>query len=173
MYDKEHLEFILYILILAGSLNWLAIGVTNTNIVQTIFRSWSPLIYILVGVSGLYFMTKRDYFLPFLAKTHLPCSEMVEKIPENANIAVPVTVTPNSNVIFWAADEAADDPWTAYNKYTNAGLVRSDANGIAVLRVRQPQPYSVMNGIKTLRPHIHYRVCSTDGFASRVETVEL
>lgn len=57
----------------------------------------------------------------------------------------------------------------AYADYENAGVSTADGDGVAILKVRNPQPYSVpWKG--TLQPHIHYRVCGPNGFMGRIQT---
>jgi protocatechuate 3,4-dioxygenase beta subunit len=104
-----------------------------------------------------------------------PCGSLTQKVPDNADTDVRVKVGANLNVIYWAAEEGdkvIENPWIAYSEYSNAGVVRSDQNGNAVLRVRKPASYKVpsITG-RVLAPHIHYRTCDSNGLLSRVETV--
>jgi hypothetical protein len=99
---------------------------------------------------------------------------MTTKIPLNADTQVKIEVAPNSNVIYWAAEqhkEVMDNPWVAYAENSNAGVVKSDVNGVAVLKFRKPASYKVKSGLKTLAPHVHYRVCNVPGMLSEVKTV--
>jgi len=145
-----------------------------------------PIVYTLVGLCAVYFLFKRDYFLPFLGETVFPCEPLAEKSPEKADAAVEIRVRPNSNVIYWAAENIdtidkdakkkeeriIEDPWKAYMKFANSGVARSDENGRAVLRVRRPVAYRVPFSGRVLEKHIHYRVCGEQGILGRVETVK-
>jgi protocatechuate 3,4-dioxygenase beta subunit len=54
----------------------------------------------------------------------------------------------------------------------NVGVVTANADGVATLHIRHPQPYRVpFKG--RLEPHIHFRICSDSGIMSRIKTVFL
>lgn len=178
--NKKHaavwLDIIMRTLIVIGALNWGLIGFFDFNLVEWVgdrtIEHLDTAVYCLVGISALFYFFARDYYLPFLSRSAFPCGSMTQKVPDNANVDVPVKVAPGVNVIYWAAehgDKVVADPWIAYSQYSNAGVVRADQNGTAVLRVRSPAPYNVPG--RTLSPHIHYRTCDTDGMLSRVQTV--
>jgi protocatechuate 3,4-dioxygenase beta subunit len=59
----------------------------------------------------------------------------------------------------------------AYLKFKNAGVVTANEQGVAILKFRKPQGYTVPTK-GALPPHVHYRVCMKDGFLGRVETVK-
>jgi hypothetical protein len=121
-------------------------------------------------------MFDRDTYLPFLGPMVAPCSVLQDRVPPGATRDVTVTVTPNSKVLYWAAEPASAklekiNSWKeAYLQYDNAGVATSDATGKVVLRVRDPQPYTVpMKG--RLEPHVHYRICGDAGWMDRIRTV--
>jgi len=170
------LDIIMRTLIIVGALNWGLIGFFDFNLVEWLsdrtFEHVDTVIYCLVGISALFYFFARDYYLPFLGKSAFPCGSMVQKVPDNADTDVVVKVEPHVNVIYWAAehgDKVMENPWVAYSQYSNAGVVKADQNGNAVLRVRSPAAYRVPG--KTLSPHVHYRTCDSDGLMSRVKTV--
>lgn len=178
MYWMKKVEMWTLLLIVVGALNWGLVGVFGFNLVSFIASftfSWiENLVYILVGVSALLHILSRNYYLPFLGDSVFPCNSMVEKVPENANTQVKIETKPNSNVIYWASEthkEVIANPWLAYDQYSNAGVTRSDVNGVAVLKFREPSAYKVPSGMKTLQPHVHYRVCAYPGMLSEVKTV--
>lgn len=173
------IEFISLGLIVIGALNWGLIGVLGFNLVTWIaehtFAVLEPVVYTLVGLAAIIHLFSRDYYLPFLGKCVYPCGSLTPKTPVDADITIKVTVEPNVNVIYWAAEPNAkviDNPWLAYSEYENTGVARSNEKGEAVLKVRQPAAYKVPSLLleKTLKPHIHYRTCTMDGMLSRVET---
>ncbi len=175
------------VLVIVGSINWLSIATINYNFVEGLASSiklpmLSKVIYILVGIAGLSLALKRDVYLPFLGQAAIPCggSLFADKVPDKADISIPIQTIPNSKVLYWASEENAnkelvkDNPWDAYAKFDNAGIVTSDNEGKAMLKVRDPTSYKVpgLIGSKTLKKHIHYRTClSKGGILSRVETV--
>ncbi len=182
---EEFLYMVLAVVVIIGSLNWLSIGLINTNLVEKISSSLSipmlsRVIYIIVGIAGLFLMFNRNFYLPFLGKSVMPCNSLIpDKVPDNADISVQVQVKPNSKVIYWASESDAnkelvkENPWDAYTKFENAGVVTSDAKGKAVLKVRNPTKYKVPGLLnnKTLDKHVHYRVCGEhNSMLSQVET---
>jgi uncharacterized membrane protein YuzA (DUF378 family) len=176
-YWRKKVEMITLLLIVVGGLNWGLVGLFNFNLVSFIAKhtfSWmETIVYILVGVSAILHIASRNYYLPFLGETAFPCNSMITKVPENANTEVKIETTPNSNVIYWATEthkEVMDNPWVAYEEFSNAGVARSDVNGVAILRFRTPSAYKVAS-FKTLSPHVHYRVCKSPGMLSEVKTV--
>jgi uncharacterized membrane protein YuzA (DUF378 family) len=182
---QEFFYMIFAFVVIVGSLNWLSIGLINTNLVDKLstylsIPMLSRIIYIIVGIAALFLMFNRNFYLPFLGKSVVPCSFLIpDKVPDNADISVQVTVKPNSKVIYWASETDAnkelvkDDPWSAYTKFENAGVVTSDSTGKAILKVRNPTKYKVPGLVmnKTLDKHIHYRVCGDNySMLSQVET---
>jgi hypothetical protein len=106
----------------------------------------------------------------------MPCSILMDKTPADATVKVVVTTAPGSKVLFWAAEPALDSlkdvpTWDiAYSKYENIGVTTAGQDGVAVLRVRDPQPYRVpWKG--ELEPHVHYRICEGNGMLGKVRTV--
>ena len=119
----------------------------------------------------------RNFYLPFLGWTVYPCGSLAEKVPADANTSVMVNVAPNVNVIYWASEPSPSEvqpisnPWDAYANYDNSGVVRADAQGNALLRVRMPSSYKVGLMGKVMKTHVHYRVCHNSGMLSEIKTV--
>jgi uncharacterized protein len=175
---KKRVEIITLLFIVIGALNWGLVGLFDFNLVKFVASytfSWvEKLVYVVVGLSSLVHIISRNYYLSFLGESVFPCDSMMEKTPENADTEVKIQTTPNANVVYWAAEthkEVSENPWIAYAEYSNAGVTRSDVNGVAVLKFRTPGSYKVKHGLKTLAPHVHYRVCKFPGMLSEVETV--
>lgn len=177
---KKLLFKIAMVLVIVGALNWLSIGAFDVNLVASLFGSLTPFIYILVGISALGIMFSRDTYLPFLGTTLAPCSILQNKEPPGATKSVSVVITPNTKVMYWAAEPSADKKlgtiksWKeAYGQYENAGVTTSNGEGVAVFKVRDPQVYKVPFMGK-LESHVHYRVCAEGadaGFLGAVRTV--
>lgn len=187
LYYKEHnmnpvmvwVDIVSLMLIVVGALNWGLVAWFNFNAVEWLanhtFSSLAGIVYTLVAVAALMHLFSRDYYLRFLGQCAFPCGALVERKPEGANTQVAVRVAPNANVIYWAAepgDNTEVSPWIAYKQYGNSGVARSDANGNAVLHVRTPSGYTVGMG-RDIKPHVHYRVCTSSGMTGRVETASL
>ena len=167
------------IFLIIGSFICLIMAIFNYNILGkqlSILNALIRTLLLLIGVAGIIHVFRRDFYLPFLGETVMPCAGLEDRIPSGADTAIQITVTPNSKVFYWASEPAADElkqitDWKlAYSTYKNFGVTTSNSSGIATLRVRKPQPYTVpFKG--RLEPHIHYRICSKDGFLERVNTV--
>jgi uncharacterized membrane protein YuzA (DUF378 family) len=180
--DRTYAEKMLFklaiIVLLVGALNWLSIGVTGVNFVERfVGKQLARIIYILVGVAALSIMFNRDTYLPFLGETVMPCAIIPESSPEGANVEMRVSELPiGAKVLYWAAEPETDNlkelnDWKkAYLKFQNAGVTVVGQDGVAVLRVRKPQPYTVpWKG--ELESHIHFRICGTNGMLGRIKTV--
>ncbi len=62
------INVIAYVLTIVGALNWLLVGIFNFNLVSTIFGTatfFSNLIYILVGIAGLWLIFFAFMYKPF------------------------------------------------------------------------------------------------------------
>lgn len=169
------LDMIARLLVVIGAINWGLVGVLKFDLVKSLGNMTSPMlataIYILVGLAGLWFLFSRDFYLPFLGMTAMPCGSMGETVPSGASVSISVKVKPNSMVLYWAAEEnekVRENPWVAYDKASNSGLVKSDADGVAVLKIRPPAAYKVPG--RVLKPHVHYRVCDKSMMMGRVHT---
>lgn len=179
-YLKKLLFKLAIVLLIIGGLNWLLVGLFDVNIVHGLFGNGilSKLIYVLVGLSAFAIMFDRDTYLPFLGPMVAPCSVLQDRSPSGATKEIKVVVTPNTKVLYWATEpknEKLDklQSWKdAYLDYDNAGVTTSNGEGIAILKVRNPQSYKVpFKG--QLNPHVHYRVCGEAGWMGRINTVFL
>jgi hypothetical protein len=128
--------------------------------------------YLVVAFAGLFVLTRKEMFLPFLGETVLPCSLIAKSTPNNATLEVQIKTEPNKNIIYWASEPSNEikDVKDAYGKYENSGFTNSDNKGNAILKVRQPSKYRLPYG-KILNPHIHYRICGEQGTMSQLYTV--
>lgn len=165
------------VLVVAGALNWLSVGLLGINLVESVLgKTLGRGVYILVGLSALLIMFNRDTYLPFLGETVLPCTMIPERVPPGATKELHVSAPPGSKILYWASEPAMEElkqvpTWQqAYNKYENAGVTTTDSTGVAILKVRSPQAYVVpFKG--RIEPHIHFRICDGTGMLGRVKTV--
>lgn len=176
---KIHMIAILFLVV--GGLNWLYVALTGGDFVSKLFGKSSLItngVFFLVGLAALSIAFYRDSYLPFLGETVMPCSLLKEQVPEGADMDVRVTLQPGAKVLYWAAEPSASDleslnDWRkAYLEFKNAGVTIAGADGVAVLKVRKPQGYTVPMK-RELSPHVHYRVCGDHGLLGRVQTVDL
>ena len=181
-YYRKKLYKLAMVLLVIGGLNWGVVAFTGGDLVSRLFGRGSVVargIFLVVALVAAFFAFQRDFYLPFLGETHVPCAVLKDMTPEGADTSIGVKVRPGAKVVYWAAEPANEDLKTvndykaAYLEYRNAGVVTADADGNAVLKVRTPQGYTVpVKG--QLPPHIHYRVCSERaGFMGSIVTVTL
>lgn len=177
-YWLHKIHAVAMLLLVLGGLNWGLIGVYKWDIVASLFGKKARVIYTLVGLATLTVAFHRDTYLPFLGPMVAPCSTLVDRNPPGASREVHVNVNPGAKVLFWAAEQGTEhleeiSSWKkAYADYENAGVTTANADGIAVLKVRNPQSYSVpLKG--SLQPHIHYRVCGDAGWMGSIQTVSI
>ncbi len=183
-FDTEYYRRFAYkiamIFLIIGAINWLSIGAFRYNFVHKIFGSdiLGRSIYVFVGLCALFVMFSRDFYLPFLGPMVAPCAAIVDRIPSGATEEVIVQAHPNAKVLYWAAEPSYEklkviNDWkTAYGEYENTGVVTANNDGVAVLKVRLPQGYSVPFA-GTLNSHVHYRVCKPSGWMGSVKTVKV
>ena len=176
--DKKYLELLLQKVTLSalifGALICLAMSLFDFNPLS--FGPFMRTLLFLIGIAGIFHMFSRDFYLPFLGETVMPCSGLEDRTPSGADTTVTVHVTSNAKLIYWAAEPEADQlkqiqDWKlAYSAFKNIGVTTADQTGTATLSVRKPQAYTVpFKG--RLEPHIHYRVCGEGGIMGRVNTV--
>ena len=165
------------VLLIIGGINWLLVGVFDVNLVRSIFGkgTLATFVYVAVGISALAVMIDRDTYLPFLGPMVAPCSVLQNREPPGASKEITINIEPNTKVLYWAAEPASEklehiNSWKqAYLDYDNAGVTTSNAQGVAVLKIRDPQAYKVPFAGK-ISPHVHYRVCGEAGWMGRIHT---
>jgi uncharacterized membrane protein YuzA (DUF378 family) len=184
-YWKAKVHMICMALVLVGAINWgtTAFGYNLVDISSNWLNQTSGLIlqadkfiYILVAISAIYLAIRRDTWLPFLGYSVLPDQLVSLKENKDANINVQVKVRPNSKVAYWASkpenkEDTIPEVLTAYGSFENSGVVMSDANGIAILPIKESTKYKVPSG-RVLERHVHYRVLGLPwGMVGRIQTV--
>ena len=180
-YIRKKLYMLGAVLLVIGGLNWGVVALTGGDIVSTVFGKGSVLargVFLLVALAAVFVVFKRNYYLPFLGETLVPCSVLTDRVPEGADTEIGVRVKPGVKVVYWAAEPANEDLKAVHNyreaylEYRNAGVATADADGNATLKIRTPQGYTVpKKGM--LPPHVHYRECGERGFMKPVQTITL
>jgi uncharacterized membrane protein YuzA (DUF378 family) len=166
--------------LIAGGINIFLSKLFKVDLVEDLIGDGgiSKLFYFFVGIAAIMVMFDRDTYLPFLGPMVAPCSVLQDSTPSGATTSVKVIVTPKAKVLYWAAEPANSkfeklNNWKqAYLNFDNAGVTTADDNGVAILKVRDPQPYTVILKGK-LDAHIHYRVCGPVGWMGRIRTVKI
>lgn len=168
------------VLLVLGALNVALVGLFRFSLLAHVLGDGflAQLMYVLIGSSALYLMVHRDTYLPFLGPSVVPCASLEPREPPGATKDIQVVVEPNKKVMYWAAEPRKDmqkdtSDWErAYGSYENTGVTMSNASGVAILKVREPQAYTVpLRG--RIESHVHYRVCGEPGWMSEVRTVSI
>jgi uncharacterized membrane protein YuzA (DUF378 family) len=178
-YAKKMLFKVAMVLIIVGALNWGLIGIADLNVVEALLGEGSAasrIVYAAVGLAALSIMFFRDTYLPFLGPSVVPIATLPDQTPEGATRTKTIQVQPGQKVLYWASEPASEalkhiPNWRqAYAEFKNVGIATANAAGLATLKVRDPQAYTVpMKG--KIEPHVHYRICYTNGMMGRVETI--
>jgi uncharacterized membrane protein YuzA (DUF378 family) len=183
-YAQKWLFMIAMGFVVAAAINLGSIGLVGVNIVGRFVGARSiaaRVIYVLMGLAAVYVGFRRDTYLPFLGETVMPCGALSDRVPDHADTEVVIhSLPPGRKVLYWAAEPSTtglstiNDWRKAYLEFANAGVTTVNEMGMALLRVRSPQSYSVPSaGIlsKTLQSHVHWRMCGDDGMLGPVQTM--
>jgi hypothetical protein len=136
------------------------------------------IICIIVLISTIFLILKKETFLPFLGATFLPESLLTEPhYPDGANLVYTINMSKyedGTKVIYWASNNTGNvisNPYEAYDGYNNAGIAVVK-KGRADIRIFCPDKYKVNKMFTvTLNKHFHYRiVCKNTGFIGPVQT---
>lgn len=148
-------------LLVLGGLNYFFMATMNINLFSFI---QNPLIIriisILIGVSALYFLFNRDYYLPFLGHAIIPIGPV--KPTENLTKIKLTGLPPNTIIMAWGAkdnNKIFDNPYDAYGDYANTDIKQSNERGEVFVELPCPSEYYVSKlGMQSkLDRHIHYR----------------
>ena len=132
-------------------------------------------VLVLATIAALWFMFRRDSWLPFLGESVLPPSTLLVSSPTFADSALVVKAPAGATrCVYWAAENktgtVAESPELAYGKFGNAGTA-AVIDGVASLKYRKPGSYKLRGGVKG--PHIHYRFVDERGMMAPVKTTEV
>ena len=184
-YHIYTVKMILMGFIIAGSINY---GTTafGFNIIDIVSNSVDNLIkkqiyldkiiYIIIAISGIILMLNRTTWLPFLGTCVFPTKGLIpNKINNDGDKKIKVNVKPNTRIAYWSSIEKnynqTPDVITAYDDFSNSGVVMSDNNGVAILSVKLGTDY-IVPGNKLIKRHVHFRELDLEyGMMGEVETV--
>ena len=176
-----YIHLIAKVLLILGGINYLLVSLASMDLFSLIKNPMLvKTIFILIGLSALYFMFNRDYYLPFLGQTVIPLTNPSQAVTQTNTLMIPVKLSglpKNTRLLFWAAqgsDDVMDNPVKAYSNYANTGITNTDNNGNALFSITCPAEYKVAKfGFSTkLLKHVHYRyeIPGHPGMLSRVYT---
>lgn len=150
MYTNLFARFLLII----GGINYLFLSFTDKSPIMI------KIVFMLIGLSALYFLFDRDYYLPFLGECAIPIGiqKPIENLKQIKLSGLPV----NTNIIYWGAKPSSqiiENPLEAYKDYSNSNIGKTDDNGDIIIELECPSEYTVPKfGFKRkLKRHIHYR----------------
>lgn len=118
----------------------------------------SEIIIVFIGICALYIHSIIDELVypSFNHFTFLPEKLLTNKKSEKSDIIVEVAAPPNSKVIYWGAKNKPDaNVREAYDDFSNGGVVKTDANGVAKLEMVKGSGYLKESGPRPR--HVHYR----------------
>lgn len=133
---------------------------------------------ILLFVAGVFVLSDRSTWLPFLENAVLPCAVINKEPPTDATLEIEIKTNPNKKIVYWASNPSDKEleVWDAYGDYSNSGTTNSNQEGIAICKIRPPSGYNLPNG-SNLSPHLHYRECpdktDAEGMMGPVKTIFL
>ena len=172
-YTQLYVHKISIVFLVLAAINSGVMGALRVNLVERLVgKSLGRVVYILMGVAAIFVAFHRDTYLPFLGESVFPSSVLQNQEPTGATRSISIRVSPNTKVVYWAAEPTTGKVLfadKAYGGYNNAGVALSDQGGNVVLKVRDPQSYTIPFG--KMQPHIHFRECSMTGFLGPVKTV--
>ena len=161
VYNNARLHMGLLTLVFIGSLNYLLVPFKFNLLESMLNTSVYKVLSILIVIAALVLMMDKKTWLPFLGETVLPGS-LIPLKQGVGNTIVDVTVAPNTRVAYWASidngmkDAALPKVKDAYADYSNSGVVMSDSNGNAKLRLDAGTAYIVPRNA-VIKRHVHYR----------------
>lgn len=175
MYFELFAKFLLII----GGLNYFFTSIFNIDLFALFqYPGFIRLLSILIGLSAIYFMFNRDYYLPFLGYSVIPVGSQTTKSVENLTKIKLSGLPPNTTVIAWGSQNANkifDNPLDAYGDYQNTEIKKTDNKGDVIIELPCPAEYYVNKfGLMQtkLNKHIHYRyeLPQYKGLFSRIYT---
>lgn len=175
---KKVLHKIFYLLLIISAINDGIYGALKINPISWLANKTAPeldrILHIFIGLIGLLFLFKRDYYLPFLGETVFPSNLLDTKEPTDPDYEIKLKTKPNKKIIYWGAEthkRVAKTPHLAYGNYSNSGIVIADNEGNAILKFRNPGKYKVYG--YELPIHIHYRIQKNQSVFGPVHTINL
>ena len=133
-------------------------------------------ISLIVMVTSIFLIMRRETYLPFLGTAAIPNTAFKDELtPDKANTQVvlklPDSVPDGTKVVYWGAqpsERVIDNPMSAYKDFKNVGIA-TVSNHFATITFHCPARYKIPVGI-TLNRHIHYRLIYNNGLIGPVET---
>ena len=173
-YTKTTINMLLFALVLLGSLNYIIMA-AGYDIMKNIPHKYTMMIYIIIGCAAIILALKRTTWLPFLGKSVLPSTLVPLRQPTSYNKIITVKTKPNSKIAYWASSVTLPngmipDVATAYDDYSNSGVVMSDENGFANLPIMEGSSYIVPSN-RIIDRHVHYRIIGLEhGMIGKIHT---
>jgi uncharacterized membrane protein YuzA (DUF378 family) len=174
------IELLARLLLVLGGINFLTTATANVNLLSFLKNHFAMrAVSFAIGISALYFMFNRDYYLPFLGTCVIPVGPA--KPSDNLKQITLSKLPPNTQVIYWGAksgETSTSNPLDAYGDYANSGIAKTDATGTVVVELQCPREYTVskfmiMNQVIPRHMHYRYELPKYKGLFSRVYTKTL
>ena len=129
------------LLLVIGGLNYFFTSTINVNLFSFIQQPmFVRILSTLIGISALYLVFNRDYYLPFLGHTVIPISSR-SKPSENLKQIKLTNLPPNTIVIAWGSqesDKTFENPFEAYGDYVNTDIKTTNDKGEVIIELSCP-----------------------------------
>lgn len=181
--NSTYLQILSRVLLNIGAINYIFIYLFKKDLFNIVINNkfLLQILGISIGLSGVYYLTNRDFYLPFLGPTYIPFPlSKNEKLSGKIITVQLIDLPPNTTVIYWAANpsnKTIKDPKEAYKDFGSSGMVKTNEKGTVSFQIICPASYKVKGKIpfmqnKTLESHVHYRYedPSYPGIFSNVKT---
>tara|TARA_Y100000780_G_scaffold230634_1_gene253281 strand:+ start:11703 stop:12254 length:552 start_codon:yes stop_codon:yes gene_type:complete len=178
-YGKKTYMIAMFLVLVAG-LNDGLMSIFGFSPLRSLSNRLNPnlhrLIALIIGIASLSLFFCKWVYTPFKGPTLFPTGLLSLSTPSDWTVERIVNTIPNTKVIYWASepDENPNEIATlhqAYGSFTNGGVTMSDKNGKALIRVRNPQDYTIGDNIKPA--HVHYRCVKKDGWIGAFRTIKI
>lgn len=176
-YNKETYMISMFLVLVAG-LNDGVMSVFNFSPLRFLTSRFHPnlhrLVSLIIGIASISLFLCKWVYTPNKGPSIFPTGLLVESVPQDWTEEKMLYTTPNTKIIYWAADSSKDlsthvDYMYAYGDFSNSGLTSSDNSGVAILRLRKPQRYTKKGIVQD--SHFYYRCIKNEGVLGPIRTV--
>ncbi len=177
---QKYFLFISIIFVIIGGINSGIIGIFNINLINLLSKLFGlilvkTIIYVLIGLSSIYLIFKRDVFLSLISinTNNFKYNKLKEKISINANKSIDIEAPPYSKVVYWTnqsenEDLNKEDPWLKFIYFNNTGIAITNNLGIATLKIEN---FSKEDNVSSKL--LYYKYCVLPNKVSKTFSVKI
>lgn len=176
-----YIKMIFIIFILIGALNWGSVGLFNYNFINELTSIFGSLainiektLYVLVGLSAIFLLFRRETYLPMTGEMAIAPFLSVDYKPtiDEPLIYTIENLPPDTRVIYWTSKGLLKNnlnPLYIYADYFYTGITTVDENGKAELFTEKPL---ILND-KQLPTYLNYRYWIGSALTSKIFSIRL